>query len=427
MERLRSGHLQKTRLARQVRAFIGKLMIVTQQRIDHNRNPSSPPTTGFEDRESAAGFPGVYNRPGPFNLYGEYMEQQNDTGPVYYYWRGILRDTTKAVLPNFVEELPPAICVGSLRSKLGAVTRLGRGNVVIIDSWGKDALLLSLSKAVFGFRLVLRLRGDPIAAIRSEGTFSEDAKVRATRFILGRADMLIFNSKHLHSQQDYRRYSAKSHVIYNPLMYRHVAALRTDEQNAGPAGLRILSVMSFGCMKKIRPLGEAVASWVDEEFLTRNDIIWTICGIGENTDAYRWFVRKVSDAGHGERIEFIGYQEDMPAQYAAHDVLAHLSGLEAFPNAVLEASCYELPTITIPESGGTLEAVLDEETGRIVADGPAFREAILTYRASPQLRRAHGRNARAHVSQNFSIERQKDAMTALLRGRFGERARHFVA
>lgn len=347
------------------------------------------------------------------------MAQRGNTNPAYLYWRGTLRDTTKVVLPDFVEELAPEICAGSLPAKLAAVGQLGRGNVVIIDSWGKDAFLLSLAKAVFGFRLVLRLRGDPLATIRGQGPFSRAAKARVTRFILGRADMLIFNSKHLHSQPDYRRYSGKSSVIYNPLMYRHAVTARADENVAGPIGLRVLSVMSFGWMQKIRPLGEAITTWVNAEFMARNNITWTICGTGKDTEAYRWFVGKVREADQGGHIRFIGFQEDMAAQYSAHDVLAHLSGLEAFPNAVLEASFFGLPTITIPESGGTLEAVEDGVTGCIVADGTEFREALLRYARDPVQRRLQGSAARAHVGVRFSIASQKAAMAALITERFG--------
>ena len=232
-------------------------------------------------------------------------------------------------------------------------------------------------------------------------------------------DWLVFNSEHVRSEPRDRRYASKSHVVYNPLMYRHAVAERADQRSEDAAGLRLLSVVNFGWLKKVRPLGEAIAGWIDAEFMVGNDITWTICGVRDDTEAYDWFVGKVNGAEHGGCVRFIGYQKDMAAQYAAHDVLAHLSGFDAFPNAVLEASYYELPTITNPESGGTLEAVVDGVTGRVVKDGTAFKDAVLAYLKSPELRQAHGRDARAHVLEHFSIESQRAAMVALLREHFG--------
>lgn len=344
-------------------------------------------------------------------------------GPICLYWRGTARDTTRAILPGFVVELSPAICGSASNwSKFAAIARGGYDSVVIIDSWGKDAFLLAVAKTLIGFRLLLRLRGDPMASIVAPGWLATVTKKAVTRIILARADALVFNSQHVRSQPNYRRYAAKSHVVYNPLMYGGASVLDGSEGRAGEAGLRLLSVVSFGWMKKIRPLGEAIERWIDAEFMDANDITWTICGVGDNTDAYRWFVDKVHRSGRGGRVRFIGYQKEMPAQYRTHDVLVHLSGLEAFPNAVLEASYYELPTITIPESGGTLEAVINGSTGRIVVDGLTFRQAVLDYLNSPELRREHGRHAREHVHENFTIETQKAAMATLLLERFGLRA-----
>lgn len=347
------------------------------------------------------------------------MKQVRNSHAAYFYWRGSLRETTKAILPDFVKELAVGNSCRSLQAKVARVRRIGRGNVVIIDSWGKDAFMLALAKVVYGFYLVLRLRGDPFATIRANGALSKVVKVCVTYFLLSTSDVLVFNSKHLLSQKKYRKYSTKSHVVYNPVMYENLVTPRPHRNCGFPTGLRILSVMSFGWMEKIRPLGEAIVNWVDAEFLTRNGISWTICGVGEGTYAYHWFVGKVLEAEQSGSIQFIGYQEDMPPLYASHDVLAHLSGLEAFPNAVLEASYCALPTITIPESGGTLEAMEDGATGFIVANGPAFREALLGYAHNPAQRLRHGANARANVLRNFSIESQKSAMTTILRKRFG--------
>jgi glycosyltransferase involved in cell wall biosynthesis len=72
--------------------------------------------------------------------------------------------------------------------------------------------------------------------------------------------------------------------------------------------------------------------------------------------------------------------------------------------ALLEAmACAKAVVATA--SGATPELVADGQTGRLVAAGDVdgLAEAFLTYAERSDLRRAHGRAARAQVAESFHI------------------------
>lgn len=206
-------------------------------------------------------------------------------------------------------------------------------------------------------------------------------------------------------------------MVYNPLMIEaDGVTLDIVERGRPPSGFKILSVTNFDYPTKVGPLSHALRHWIDSRFLEENDITWSIVGAGALFERFKDEV----DLPSGEnRVTFYGFRRDVAEFYKSHHVFAHLSGFDSLPNVALEAAVHGLPIIALPQSGGTLEAMRDGETGRVVSDGEAFRRVILEYRDSPELRREHGRNGRAFILENFTIEQQAAKMAALLAERFG--------
>src|SRR5690606_33177456 len=79
---------------------------------------------------------------------------------------------------------------------------------------------------------------------------------------------------------------------------------------------------------------------------------------------------------------------------------------EGFPNAPLEAAAAARPVVGF-RATGTVDAVLDGETGTLVpvGDVDALARALAAYLDAPDLRRRHGRAGQARAARDFTPER----------------------
>lgn len=80
--------------------------------------------------------------------------------------------------------------------------------------------------------------------------------------------------------------------------------------------------------------------------------------------------RQVAALGIAERVHFAGWQRDMPAVYAALDVLVLTSLNEGTPVTAIEALAAGVPVVAT-DVGGVADVVHDKETGLLVPPGNA--------------------------------------------------------
>jgi glycosyltransferase involved in cell wall biosynthesis len=121
------------------------------------------------------------------------------------------------------------------------------------------------------------------------------------------------------------------------------------------------------------------------------------------------------------RVVLPGFVRDTAPYYPLMDVLAFPSHREGFPNAPLEAAATEVPTVGFGVTG-TVDAVADGETGRIVPPGDvaALAAALAAYLRDEELRRRHGRAARERAERRFRRETVWRAWAAEYRRLLGE-------
>jgi glycosyltransferase involved in cell wall biosynthesis len=119
--------------------------------------------------------------------------------------------------------------------------------------------------------------------------------------------------------------------------------------------------------------------------------------------------------GLKDRVVFAGFRLDVPEILAelAISVLPSITG-EGLPNSVLESMAAGLPVVAT-NSGGTLEAVEDGQTGFLVApsDAAALAQAIVPLLQDPSLGVRMGAAGRRRIADHFSLDRMTQEMQAL--------------
>ncbi len=118
---------------------------------------------------------------------------------------------------------------------------------------------------------------------------------------------------------------------------------------------------------------------------------------------------------HPERVEALGFVEDMPSFYYGLSLLVLPSRAEGFGLVAAEAGACGLPVIAARASS-LPEIVVDGQTGLLVPPGDvgALAGAITRLLQDPALARRLGDNARARVSHRFSRESMLGGLERLL-------------
>jgi glycosyltransferase involved in cell wall biosynthesis len=111
------------------------------------------------------------------------------------------------------------------------------------------------------------------------------------------------------------------------------------------------------------------------------------------------------DIGIASRVRFLGHREDARDVLAACDLYANSSISEGISLTILEAMAAGLPVVAT-KVGGTPE-IVDDTCGRLVPsrDPDALARTLASLAADFPLRQALGREARARVESQFTLDR----------------------
>jgi len=121
----------------------------------------------------------------------------------------------------------------------------------------------------------------------------------------------------------------------------------------------------------------------------RHDVLFLVCGDGPLREELKEQSRAL---GLGDRVRWLGWQEDLTAFYLILDVLLFNSDWDAAPRTPLEAGAYETPSVASVLHGGLRELISSEQVGFLLDrhDEDWLAEKTLNLLGRPDLRRDMG-------------------------------------
>jgi glycosyltransferase involved in cell wall biosynthesis len=207
-------------------------------------------------------------------------------------------------------------------------------------------------------------------------------------------------------------------VIHNSLVFPESYIGRDivlrSKLGAGPDTTVLLSVGMFRPEKNQRALLEIVS------------------GLPKGWDWRLWFAgegperaaceRLAAKLGLGDRVRFLGFQQNPDPYYRAADIAVHASTEEALSNFLIEAQSHGLPAVAC-RALGIRECFVEGRTGWMVPQGDyaGFRAALAVLASdTPALRASRAAEAREFARTSFDPRRQVAAYTGLFESLLSE-------
>lgn len=209
---------------------------------------------------------------------------------------------------------------------------------------------------------------------------------------------------------------AETHVIPNPLQLESYIALpgreAAREQLGIPAGVRLVSLIGRINRWKGHDRFLRIATLLD-----RADVHFAIVGAplfrdADFVDELHAFAERTNLA---TRVHFVPWLDDVRVAYAATDINANCSDDEPFGRTIIEAAACGVPSVAFA-SGGTADALVDGETGRLVpaGDEARFSAALAAYLDDDALL-TRASNAARSFARTFDAVTHAERVAVVLR------------
>lgn len=133
-------------------------------------------------------------------------------------------------------------------------------------------------------------------------------------------------------------------------------------------------------------------------------------GIGPLEEQLRVVARNL---GLEERVEFVGYVNDMPRLYADIDLVVQSSFTEGLPNVILEAAYLRVP-IVATAVGGTAEVISHKESGWLIQPTlEQLTDGIAQFLERPQDFVRMAEQAHQGILRNYSFDVRTEKLTRI--------------
>ena len=162
-----------------------------------------------------------------------------------------------------------------------------------------------------------------------------------TAAVLRRAENVIFLSERTREEFERRYRVGDSTVIGRPIDIDYYRSGDEDELLRGEGTFDLLTVTNLRYEEKFEGV-KTVLRGLEPLFEERDDLRYAIAGDG----TYRRSLERIlAEYPHRDRVEVLGYCEDVPGLLAVADAFVYVSYLDAYPTVILEAQAAGLPII----------------------------------------------------------------------------------
>ena len=234
---------------------------------------------------------------------------------------------------------------------------------------------------------------------------------RFTRFLIRRMDCVIATS-----ERSGRYLKVPYTVVMHGVDCERFRPGAEREQSL--EGVELPGRYALGCFGRIRHQ-KGTDLFVDAMLQLLPDYPeWTAVITGRVTAQHRGFHKKllhrITQSGLEQRIVFLGEVPDVRPWYRRLALYVAPSRNEGFGLTPLEAMASGAAVVA-SDAGAHAQMIAPGLTGFVVSagDGEALTRAIRRYMDNPGVAAAHGRNARAHVEKNFSLESEASGINSI--------------
>ena len=266
-------------------------------------------------------------------------------------------------------------------TKVPVVLRLGAEYYIVVHDYS-----INQSKRLFG---------KDIAFL---STIGEYVLKNMGLYTMKRVDMLIAVNDYM--RQYSRDYGLESHIIPNAI---DITNFNTNDLFSQKNSLLAISNMTVP--KKV----EGLKILLDALCIVKKDlpdIKLKIAGDGP----YRYYLEDYSTKlALNDNVEFLGYQDNVPALLNECAIYVHSSLQDVFPNSILEAMASKKPVIAT-NVGGVPEIIKNDYNGILCnSSSEELAENILMLMKDKNLRRRVATNGYATVKEKYTWDKVIDA------------------